>query len=266
MSDIKLKRYKSVFEKLHEKVCVENNDEVFSFPCRTSSYLVEAVYRPDKYVNILYNQLKSHIYHYNKLFKYGEQVCTFLTERFKEFNIIFEYDGKYDDQESKKYGINSMATGSNSLTIYIYCNPIIKDIFINKKLQENFLQYFREVIGHELIHRSQSISIENYNLQKKLIRDEAKLKYQTSVGYYADKKELMSYAWQIIEELRFQGAYDIDILNYIKDIAKYPQYNCLIYEHVYIKYYRNTKVINQLIKYVYEYLKGNLNINEINIT
>jgi len=259
MKELKMKRYKSVFDRLNEPVNTFYNGEYHTPPSRTSEFLVEAVYRPDKYVNIVYNHLKSILKIYNKSFKYGELVCEFLTDKFKEFNIIFNYEGSFNS-DGRKYAINSMDTGVNSLTITIQCSPIIDQLFLSIDLQKLFLQYFKELIGHELIHRSQSISIKNYTLQKYINKY---INIAQGVGYYADKAELMSYAWQIIEELRFQGAYDMDILEYIKDIGKHPGYSCLIYEEVYLKYYRNTMVINRLIKYIYEYLKGNININEI---
>ena len=88
-------------------------------------------------------------------------------------------------------------------------------------------------LGHVTVLRRTMVG--NFN-QNNIIRFLNSPKYKTEIGYYADKAELMSYAWQIIEELRFLGAYDNDILEYIKDVGKHPEYHCLIYEEIYLKY------------------------------
>lgn len=244
---------------------VNNDKEFFRRPSKTSASLVEAVYRPDKYVNILYSQFKNIIKaNSGRKFKYNEKLVIYLSEQFKEFNIVFDYSGhSYND--GKESGINGMTSGSNSLQILIYCSPSIEKLFIDRNFQKLFLKAFKELIGHELIHRSQYIAVKNYHNQNNITRFLTSPKYKTEIGYYADKSELMSYAWQIIEELRFLGAYDFDILDYIRDIKKHPEYKCLVYEEIYLKYYKNTQIINRLIKYIYEYLKGNLDINDVGI-
>ena len=231
------------------KLEADNDKEFFRRPSKTSASLVEAVYRPDRYVDILYNQFKDIIkINSGKKFKYNEKLVIYLSEQFKEFNIGFDYSGhSFNDGEDT--GINVMIIGSKTLDIIVYCSPSIEKLFIDKDFQLEFLSSFKQLIGHELIHRSQFISVQNYRNQVKINRYNNSPKYQTEVGYFADKAEIMSYAWQIIEELRFQGANDSDVLEYIKDIGKHPEYYCLAYEEIYLKYYRNTTVINQLIKY-----------------
>ena len=73
----------------------------------------------------------------------------------------------------------------------------------------------------------------------------------------------MSYAWQIIEDLRFQGADDSEILKFINSRGNYKNYINNIYTEIYIKIYENTLVYKRLVKYVYEYLKGDKNKNVI---
>lgn len=251
-----MKKYKRKFE---------DNEKEFTRSIRGSASLVEAVYRPDKYVDILYNQMKDIIKtNFGKKFKYNEKLVLYLSEQFKAFNIGFDYDG-HSFNDGKKSGINAMVIGSKTLDIIIYCSPSIENLFVDITFQKLFLSSFKQLIGHELIHRSQFISVQNYHNQNNIVRFINSPKYQTEVGYYADKSEIMSYAWQIIEELRFLGAYDKDILEYIKDTGKHPEYHCMIYEEIYLKYYRNTKVINQLIKYIYEYLKGNIRLNVMGV-
>jgi hypothetical protein len=243
----------------------EYNEKEFTLSIKGSASLVEAVYRPDKYVDILYNQMKNIIkINAGKKFKYNEKLVLYLSEQFKEFNIEFDYSG-HSFNDGGDTGINVMVIGSKTLDIIIYCSPSIEKLFIDKDFQLDFLSSFKQLIGHELIHRSQFISIRNYRNKVKINRYINSPKYQTEVAYFADKAELMSYAWQIIEELRFQGADDKDVLEYIKDTGKHPEYYCLVYEEIYLKYYRNTKVINQLIKYIYEYLKGNIRLNVMGV-
>jgi hypothetical protein len=244
---------------------IEDTEKEFTRSSRGITSLIEAVYRPDKYVDILYNQMKTIIKtNSGKKFKYNEKLVIYLSEQFREFNIGFDYSGhSFNDGDAT--GINVMVIGSKTLDIVIYCSPSIEKLFIDRDFQLEFLSSFKQLIGHELIHRSQFISVENYRNQIKINRYNNSPKYQTEVGYFADKAEVMSYAWQIIEELRFQGANDRDILEYIKDTGKHPEYHCMIYEEIYLKYYRNTTVVNQLIKYIYEYLKGNIRLNVMGV-
>ena len=153
-----------------------------------------------------------------------------------------------------------MATGYNTLVIIIFCSPSIKDLFIDKNIEIKFLQTFKELIGHELIHRSQFINRHLNKSESNIIKGPP----QEFKKYVSQKTEIMSYAWQIIEELRFKGFADKEILNYIQSKRSNenlnPDNSMLDY---YIYNFRDTSVLNLLFKYMYEYIEGNLTLNEV---
>ena len=279
-----MKRYKSILEKnwkiskplMYKEMCEQQNlywdtykeyqDKEYhiSFykPSHAMSYFIsESVIRPDKYIVLLCDNLKSIIQsNQGKKFAVSELFCKFINSKLKIFNIEFRSSNTFDNEESKLSGVNVMFTGYKSLTIIIFCSPIINELFINKELSTHFLQVFKEIVGHELIHRSQFINRHLNKSESNIMRQPP----EEFNKYLSQKTEIMSYAWQIIEELRFKGLSDTKILNYIKTKRND---NNLDYENNILDYYiytfRDTQVLNQLFKYMYEYLKGDFNLNEV---
>jgi uncharacterized protein (UPF0335 family) len=272
-----MKRYISIFdhseklkpiiykEKFKEQNLFWNNikeaeNNGFHINRKPSLLLIESVFRPDKYTLILYNTIKGIINsNQDKQFRYPELMCNYLNEKFKLFNITFENEG-YAYDTGKISGINIMGTSHINFEIRIFCSPYIKDLFINKNLQEKFLQVFKELVGHELIHRGQFLTVKNKEDREKIFKNNL----QDNIKYYSRKTEIMSYAWQIIEELRFQGFSNKKIINYIhikrKDDELYPEKEILDY---YIFTFRDSDILKRLYKYMYEYLEGDINYNEI---
>lgn len=238
-----------------------NSEEYFTRTPSIFTIIQESVYRPDNYVKNLLQYLKEILKKYEgKTVRYPGFICNILNKEFSKYNIIFEYEGGYK-QDGYKCGINEMRTGSTSLTIIIQCSPSIEKIFIDKNFQIKFIQAFKELIGHELIHRGQFIAVQNFHMDKIIARFLHTDKYKTEIGYYANKHEIMSWSWQIIEELRFKGATDAEILYYLKN--KKGSYDSPVFENIYLKFYNSSNVLKRLLKYMYEYLKGNFDLNQI---
>ena len=235
-------------QKHFEKVRKNNTDSsiiLSEFPIN----IKEAVIRVDDYSVLVLKKLNDFFEeNKNKKLKYLEIIDS-LNEFFKTFNFIFiakNYQ-KHDDEDT---GINFMETSvkdNNILNIIIQCNPIIKEIFLNNF--SNFKRKFQILIKHELVHRGQFLKILDDRLRLKIAIDEYKSK-----EYLAVKKEIMAYSNSIIEELRFGGFDD----NQILDIVKYNKKEISSILDRYIDLFKDTdiSVLNRLYKYVYEYLKG----------
>jgi hypothetical protein len=209
----------------------------------------EAVIRVDEYSNLILKKLyKFYKENENKKLKYLE-IIDLLNTKFKSFNFIF-IAKNYQDRDEEDSGINYMETGlkkNNTIDILIYCNPILKNLLLDNFL--NFKRKFQILMKHELIHRGQLLKIIDDELRLKVATDE-----NESKEYLSLKKEIMAYSNSIIEELRFGGFED----NQILEIVKYNKDGISSILDTYIEQFKDTNiyVLYRLYKYIYEYLKG----------
>lgn len=189
----------------------------------------------------------------NKTFGESRELTKYLNYFFEEYYIQFSFIGF--DEDSDGSGITKMQTGNKSYTTIVRCN---QDFRSNIKTNSQILvQTFYELITHELTHRGQFLLNElNIFNDKKNIKDKLGWK-----NYLSQKYELMAYANQAIEELRFEGHSNNDILVMIKS------FNFRDSKSTTIKNYMETfdkkvssdlKILKQLFKYMYEYLMGDI--------
>lgn len=237
---------KEIEEKESEMIKTNNFYTFSSFPIR------EAVIRVNEYSKLLLKILDD-LYkdYFNK--EYNEkQIISGLNIIFKTYNITFILK-KYDEEnDKKKSGINegiSSPAKDNIVPIRIECNTFISNIFSDN--YNNLRQQFEYVINHELIHRGQFLKIVDEDLRLKVLKNQIKTK-----SYMERYSEIMAYANSIIDELRFDGNTDDDILKIVKgsELGKSGVLDN------YIEFFKikedKPEVLHKLYKYVYEYLKG----------
>lgn len=159
--------------------------------------------------------------------------------KFKDDKILFEYAKGDGILQKARYNVNTS-------DIHLIYDEDSYDIF---------LDFFKEMLGHELIHRLQ------------YLKDKAKIvksykdisKEEDLIKYLSDKKEIMSHAWQTIQAFKMCGLSNKDIFNYINGSIKLSSHillNNIIYR-MYKKYFtKDSKVFKQYYKYMYEYLRG----------
>jgi hypothetical protein len=237
-----------------------NDTEVIE-RAKKSHFFNEAVFRSDNYANELYSlMIKTLKDNKNPSLKYDVQICKFLTSIFSKYNIIFIPEGNYYNNGFAS-GINEMQSGEQTLLIKVLCSLSIDKIFDSPIIQQEFLKEFKQLISHELVHRGQYI-IFNKN---KVIKDKIYFsKNKTGLAYYSQKHEIMAYACLIVEELRFQDLTDKDILLFCKNRENFKNYSCETFD-MYKEVYGNSNVFERLLKYIYEYLKGDLTKNILKV-
>jgi len=228
---------------------------------KKSHFFNEAVFRPDNYAKELYNIMVNIIEEYkNSNLKYDYQICKVLTDIFSKYNIVFIPKGTYYNNGYFS-GINEMESGEKSLLIRILCSLSIGDLFKSDNLKRDFLKDFKQLILHELVHRGQYISFNRNKIQNELIQFS---KNKIDLAYYSLKPEIMAYACLIVEELRFQDLEDSEILKFINNRDKFKRYESKTYD-LYKEIYGKSNVFTRLLKYIYEYIKGDLTKNIIEI-
>ena len=171
-------------------------------------YFKEAVIHTDKYKNILIKELE------NLLIKIPlnlshDKIIDLLNNIYISYKISFQ---SLDiDLEKSKNGLLKGKTKSD-LSIIIYTCRDISTLFNNRFLFSKFVDTLSLLLQHELVHKGQFIqSFKNVHIDKKV-----DLYSVQDKKYYSDKHELMAMANMIIEELRFNGYSNNDILKYLK--------------------------------------------------
>jgi len=214
-------------------------------------FFPEAVINVDKYSTLLervtetiYRDLKgkslnrvSMIRYFNKLFK-----------KFKiEFKIVKE------EQVIKNNVYKIGLIGAETLldkysTIKIYCNMNIFDITTNEEACKLFIKFLIRLIKHELIHRVQVINILDLKIKKSLATNK-----KDQIEYYKNIHELMAYAWEILEELRFSGLTDKQIEHKLKKLDFTANHSGILFHYVKM-FDNNREVLHKLYKYIYMYI------------
>jgi len=222
-----MKRYRPLFSETHpyyiEKY-VYNTSQHLNRKLEEGSWypsfipIKEAVIRPDKYVVLIIKELTSFLQEYDgKTFRYPLFVVDLLNKKFSKYNFTFIEVNSGDINYLS--GIDEASTLPKNFKTTFQCNIAIGDLFTNKKLQEKFIEVFQELLGHELIHRGQFLNKQDEEIRKEVFK--AKKVYDMTKendvrSYLSSKQEIMSYAWMIIEELRFNGLSNNQILTMIR--------------------------------------------------
>jgi len=232
----------------YSKSLLRNNKKYFSF-----EFLSEKVIDVNLYVSLVLKILDNFYKKYkNNIFK-SSKMTKALNEIFKSYKFIFEYIGSIEKDEEKT-GINIMGTKVDKKDkfpyIHILCNLYIGKCLENRENYENFRKKFQLLIEHEFIHRTQFLLMADKKLRYKVNSSS----FDRDEEYFGDYREIMTYAKQMIEELRFNGKTDNEILNIVNNRIR----NESSILDLYLKLFKNKndKVLKKLYKYIYEYLKG----------
>jgi len=214
--------------------------------------LEEAVIRTEKYAYQLKGWFEYFLFEAKNInFIITQDLTKALTEHFEPYGIEFHFTG--NNPESDGSGIYRMQSGNKTYVIQVKCDQNFKQ---NAKSQSPLLiQTFYELLTHELTHRGQFLLRNIHKMEKE--------KYISSTEdfkkYLSQKAELMAYANQAIEELRFEGLSDKEILIKVKSFDFKETKSAAILN--YMKYFnKNDKkdymIFKQLLRYMVEYLTG----------
>jgi hypothetical protein len=167
--------------------------------------------------------------------------------------IKFYYNSRVDDK------VYLIGAGYNAATnfILISCTNKVTEFYQNRKdkdiLFKNFLGNFYRSIGHELIHRYQALKIEYEEKRKEV----CKKSNEYGKKYLSNKHEIMSYAWQIVNNFRMEGIKDNEIKGILKtdsNIKKDIGGQILKDYHNFFKLNDGNNILKSLYKYMYMYL------------
>jgi len=223
-----------------------------------SLMLQEAVIYPEAYIKEIEKVLKNPLLKKSIVnFTTTLNLCKRLSFILRKYKIDF-IEAKTlgnTDFPSVVNGINGGFTLSDKYsTIKIEINSYANNIKMNDNYFNLFIDNLLIILKHELIHRGQRIHI-GYKKLKKLDIFHDKEFFE----YLKDKHELMSYAFQIIQEFKLSGGYsDAEILTYIqkgdsgidRQLGRFS-FTLFIYKSAFNS---QPEVLKQLYKYIYEYL------------
>lgn len=249
---------------------IEQTCELNDLVCSTAyPRYKEAVIRTDYYAKILKEEfIKCIDYCTRKQCRTLEYLLRDINFYFDIYLIEFVNDGEIKN----KHGINSMRTDFSSKKIIVDCNSFFKDNFYNES--QELIQLFYELISHELVHRGQFIVFnmnktaqhidklkrkkERLEFLSKTISREEYLKIEKKM-YFSDSHEIMAYSNMALEELRFAGYTDTEILNIIKTMKNVGNDSYVL--ELYYEIFDKTdeaeyKVLKKFLKYIYEYIAG----------
>lgn len=212
----------------------------------------------------------------SNLFKYSDfdttiSLMRFLDLQFEKYLIKFKFDSIVPDQEEQKCGITKMEISGKDKVIYIKCNTAFRKNFLSQN--KELFNTFYDLICHELVHRGQLL-LRRYKdsiiQMNKRSREELKIKTNDGLSeeektvllykrYLSDINEIMAYANQIVEELRFKGLSDKEIIQLIKGFKIPGDYSSGA--KMYNDYFSVTnkddyKVLKKLFTYIYGYVTG----------
>jgi hypothetical protein len=188
-------------------------------------------------------------------------LCLYLSIKMRKYQVRFKIDEDSEDIKQRdefKAGITKSGCLNNRKgTINIYVNENL--IKIQNKINDSFFDFFIKnvvrIIGHELIHRHQGFVIANEKL-KRYIMDHSQL---DGIKYLSNPQEMMSRAWQILEEFRYNGQSENQIKHLLSNIEKAYKYSSTLIEYFTIFDYdkkENKEMFKQLQKYIYQYYDG----------
>lgn len=263
-----MEKYKSIFNNLTESNILEFNAYYEFSRCIdlrtcyqpsmsqiTQWCMMEAVISPEYYIKQIHTILKS--LKNNIINKYKNlsltDLCDILTKELQTYKIKFVATTK--ENKDKNYVTNGGIIISK-LEIIILC--YYKTIMIQNSGEEynNFIKQVLLILGHELIHRNQILKVNNDKLRLFLFKGSPlDLKDRNkAMKYLANKHEIMSYAWQIIETFRLKGKKDTEI----QSILQSNENKKFAFDPMLLWYHQIFSIVNnplkRLYKYMYEYL------------
>ena len=234
--------------------------------------MFEAAIHTKKYAKLLQNKFLYIAKHIDKSkFSTTISLLRYLDSEFETYNILFKFDSIEPQEEAHLCGITEMVTEGKNKTIIVFCNNAFKRNFL--KADNTLFQSFYELISHELVHRGQyllrSYKI-SYKIMQKILKDKSDIENNSSLSdeqketlktrkYLSNRYELMSYANQIVEELRFNGFDNKKIVDVCKSFELPSEYSngASMYDDFFDKdEKKDLLILKQLFKYMYQYITG----------
>ena len=174
-----------------------------------------------------------------------EKFCYQLDDILKKYKISFSYDDSLRNDVFFPRGFHEQRNN----IIYFICSSRISLINENDKYFYDFLDGFKLLIGHELVHRMQFIQRSHKIILNNSNQED--IKEQLS-----GNQEIMAYAWQAVEELRYRFGNDKEILEHIK------KYDLMFFRHstilsaYYSLFEKDDPILKKFYKDMYLYLEG----------
>jgi len=214
--------------------------------------MLEMVLHPDNYVNLIKDKIISF---YNKnIFTDINDLIVSLNSYLIDEKIQF----KLSDKKLSKYdsGLQSARYYPKANVIVIlYTDDILNAFKMRGQTNDYsdfkwFLEDFEEFLGHETIHRMQSFKDKVNNIKATSTENEKE--------HYSQTKEIMSYAWQIVQTFKMYGK-DEDYIKFILSSKRdEPNVKVINFIPVFKKYYnlfdKDSNVMKLLYKYIYLYI------------
>lgn len=199
------------------------------------NYFIEGIIKPNSYVEEIKN-------FFIKNFDPKENFINNLINTGSKYRIIFGIDQNSHNRIFIGGSYNNILK-----LISIKCTKEVEGVIISKQDYTDYIiKDLMEILGHEIVHRMQYSK-----------KDMDKFEYRlanTQKQYLADRDEMMSYAWQIVEWYKVSGLSSDDIKIIIKDEYNINRKNTPLY--VYYQTFKDDKqYLNQLYKYIYMYLE-----------
>jgi len=204
-----------------------------------------------------------------------------LNKIFEKYLIYFLFTGINPNDISDPSARKSVESGIMGMSIFaitqkieVECNTNFKERFKNR--DEKLFQDFYDLMCHELTHRGQFILRNHSNLSLQIDKERNRLlKDVTSITnlnismekkkelfnklYMSNKYEIMSFANQIIEELRFNGMDDDSILTNLRTFSFREDDSMAMYDYLSLFDKRDlddVQVLKRLAKCIHDYIKG----------
>lgn len=236
-----MERYQSLFVKEWHKW------PSFVYGIQDLSLLEEAVIEVKNYLNQIENIIKK-IKKDIKNIENNEKLVDLFNKEFQSNKIKFLYEPFYFDLGFGEYGINIGLSNKRNGDIFVKVNLKFAESFSDNF--NHFLKSLLHIIGHELVHRGQTL----FATQEYLLKLKSKANEDES-DYFSDKQEIMSYAWQIIEELRFviPAKDNKELKEHFKNF-NFIRSKSIIFDKYMSLFSENDYVIKRLVKYIYQYL------------
>lgn len=204
----------------------------------------EAVIDPKKYLQNICDLLEDYI----PMFIHYINVDDLLND----LNILF-----FSDKLNMEYGNNLSYIGIASTDVNVE-NPVIhipcstKILSVTAENKKMFMDEFKSMAGHEIIHREQILKIAHTEKAKRILKyDITKRKERLS-----KKQEIMSIAWQIIHDYKAVGKSNEvikELLKYKNEIA--TKHSLMLQQYIEV-FPSDHPILKLLYKYMYQYLDG----------
>ena len=214
---------------------------------RLYKYLQEAVIHPDlKWLDSLKPKILQ-----NAVGKSKDDVLGALnklfSERFVEFIPVSARVGISDELTALGI-INGKCFTEIPFKIEIYLNKELMG-FSTKEIFNYWFENIKGVLGHELIHREQ--------LCRARIIPRVKYSQNGQINwhtYYADKREIMAIAYEVLCWMMYKGYKKLDMLSMIRSVKDLSAIDLINVKEFIDEYPPKTPEHKLFSKYVYQYI------------